>query len=397
MTQVLQRYQSVDAIQYLDSIKAEQFNHRQLLDALRRAVSYAEAFVVSTVLRGTLQIIQPQRLSDSILRTYDRSGQWVDTITWRAIRSGKPEVVNVTDAGAYAPAFMEPMSLAHVVVIPLSGPLLAGYPGALHLYRSAEDGPFKDAEIESLVELAARYDDIAVHVRVERQPGVERSILQDNSLRFAIFDEKGYPIAFNTPVKFDDVTMSRMGQMALDRMSHKRAPETPDVEGDRVLIPDNDGDSVTYRAVTFHNYPALGEGRFVGYFATPRPLELASLRSTDVAADPELARLVPALKYMFTEYRNSPDLRDTAKQVHLSPFHFHRRFSELVGLTPKHFMLDCQIADAKKDLLLGEKDLATIAAEGGFAHQSHFTSRFKQATGLTPTRWRRMAMELKNR
>jgi AraC family transcriptional regulator len=38
--------------------------------------------------------------------------------------------------------------------------------------------------------------------------------------------------------------------------------------------------------------------------------------------------------------------------------------------------------------------LAEIAAECGFAHQSHFTSRFKQATGLTPTRWRRFATEL---
>jgi AraC family transcriptional regulator len=37
--------------------------------------------------------------------------------------------------------------------------------------------------------------------------------------------------------------------------------------------------------------------------------------------------------------------------------------------------------------------LAEIATACGFAHQSHFTSRFKQATGLTPTRWRRFAQE----
>jgi AraC family transcriptional regulator len=38
--------------------------------------------------------------------------------------------------------------------------------------------------------------------------------------------------------------------------------------------------------------------------------------------------------------------------------------------------------------------LSEIAKECGFAHQSHFTSRFKQATGLTPTRWRRLAADL---
>ena len=62
-----------------------------------------------------------------------------------------------------------------------------------------------------------------------------------------------------------------------------------------------------------------------------------------------------------------------------------------MGLTPKHFMLECQIHDAKGELVSGEKELAKIASDCGFAHQSHFTSRFKQATGLTPTRWRRMA------
>jgi AraC family transcriptional regulator len=56
-------------------------------------------------------------------------------------------------------------------------------------------------------------------------------------------------------------------------------------------------------------------------------------------------------------------------------------------------MLACQIHEAKAELLSGEKELAQIAKDCGFAHQSHFTSRFKQATGLTPTRWRRMAQQ----
>jgi AraC family transcriptional regulator len=96
---------------------------------------------------------------------------------------------------------------------------------------------------------------------------------------------------------------------------------------------------------------------------------------------------------MQQEFHRGPTLVDIAKTVHLSPFHFHRRFSELLGLTPKQFLLDCQIHLAKAELLSGEKELALIAKECGFAHQSHFTSRFKQATGLTPTRWRRMAQQ----
>jgi AraC family transcriptional regulator len=116
------------------------------------------------------------------------------------------------------------------------------------------------------------------------------------------------------------------------------------------------------------------------------------LRATDFQADGELARLIPALRFMQQEFPKGPTLVDIARTVHLSPFHFHRRFTELLGLTPKQFLLDCQIHLAKTELLSGEKELVQVAKECGFAHQSHFTSRFKQATGFTPTRWRKMAL-----
>ena len=81
-----------------------------------------------------------------------------------------------------------------------------------------------------------------------------------------------------------------------------------------------------------------------------------------------------------------------AKHVSLSPFHFHRRFTELLGITPKHFLYDAQIARAQEYLLASTHELEDVAKLCGFAHQSHFTSRFKQATGLTPTRWRRLKL-----
>ncbi len=99
---------------------------------------------------------------------------------------------------------------------------------------------------------------------------------------------------------------------------------------------------------------------------------------------------------MSSHFHEGITLRAISKSVHLSPFHFHRRFTQLLGITPKHFLFDCQIAKAGEMLLSGNHELEQIAKLCGFAHQSHFTSRFKQATGLTPTRWRRMKlMQLK--
>jgi AraC family transcriptional regulator len=121
--------------------------------------------------------------------------------------------------------------------------------------------------------------------------------------------------------------------------------------------------------------------------------EWATVRPADLQADPELAKLVSTLSFMRQEFSRMPILTEISGKAHLSPFHFHRRFSELLGQTPKSFQLGCQIHHAKKLLIERKTNLADIAAKCGFAHQSHFTSRFKQAVGLTPTRWRRRTAE----
>jgi AraC-like DNA-binding protein len=162
---------------------------------------------------------------------------------------------------------------------------------------------------------------------------------------------------------------------------------------DRVLLPDSHGDGWPFRVVTFKRYPAFGDGPFSFFCLLPDCCEWGVVRAADFQGDAELARLIPAMRFMQQEFSRGPTLVEIAKTVHLSPFHFHRRFTELLGLTPKQFLLDCQIHLAKSELLAAERELVQIAKDCGFAHQSHFTSRFKQATGLTPTRWRRMARE----
>ena len=163
------------------------------------------------------------------------------------------------------------------------------------------------------------------------------------------------------------------------------------VAADRVQLADSYGDLWVFRQVTYKRYPALGNGSFTFFCLQPDCCEWGQVRPTDFQADPELSRLIPALRFMEQEFARGPGLTEIARTVDLSPFHFHRRFTELLGLTPKQFMLNCQVYQAKAELLAGEKELVDIARDCGFAHQSHFTSRFKQATGLTPTRWRRMA------
>jgi AraC family transcriptional regulator len=104
--------------------------------------------------------------------------------------------------------------------------------------------------------------------------------------------------------------------------------------------------------------------------------------------------MLPAMRFMHEVCPSGPALGNIAARAHLSPFHFHRRFTDLVGQTPKHFLVDCQMRQAKRLLVSRRHSLPEIAEICGFSHQSHFTSRFRQTTGLTPTRWRRLAAHI---
>jgi AraC family transcriptional regulator len=104
----------------------------------------------------------------------------------------------------------------------------------------------------------------------------------------------------------------------------------------------------------------------------------------------EAKRLLPAARFIKANYSRNPSLGEIAATVHLSPFHFHRIFRRVFGVTPHQVTTECQIEQAKKLIAQRLTPLAEIAAACGFAHQSHFCSRFKQMTGMSPVKWLRM-------
>ena len=60
-----------------------------------------------------------------------------------------------------------------------------------------------------------------------------------------------------------------------------------------------------------------------------------------------------------------------------------RVFRRQTGLPPHAYQTQVRI-EAAKNLIIQGRSLAFVAAETGFADQSHFTRRFKQLAGITP-------------
>jgi AraC family transcriptional regulator len=102
-------------------------------------------------------------------------------------------------------------------------------------------------------------------------------------------------------------------------------------------------------------------------------------------------RIQKALAYIEANFRAKLTRSQMAAAAHLSDFHFSRLFRRLVGLSPEAYLLDCRLRHAQKRLVLhGPGDsIADVAAEAGFADQSHFGRQFRRAFGLTPSQYAR--------
>ena len=77
-------------------------------------------------------------------------------------------------------------------------------------------------------------------------------------------------------------------------------------------------------------------------------------------------------------------IAEIAAEIGIGDRQLQRRFRAAVGLTPKQFARVRRIRGAGLAALAGDQPWATIAADHGFADQSHLIHEFSQLTGYTP-------------
>jgi len=77
-----------------------------------------------------------------------------------------------------------------------------------------------------------------------------------------------------------------------------------------------------------------------------------------------------------------------ARDVYLSPAHLARRFRAATGESISRYLLRLRLGLALDRLAAGDRDLAGLADELGFATHSHFTARFRSTFGVTPSAFR---------
>jgi len=88
-------------------------------------------------------------------------------------------------------------------------------------------------------------------------------------------------------------------------------------------------------------------------------------------------------EYLEAHYAHKVELAQLASVAGLSPFHLTRVFAKETGLPPHAFLNQIRIARAKA-LLRVRLPIAVVAAETGFADQSHLTRAFKLMVRVPP-------------
>lgn len=81
--------------------------------------------------------------------------------------------------------------------------------------------------------------------------------------------------------------------------------------------------------------------------------------------------------------------RQLAECARLSQFHFARAFRQSTGISPQRYVIRRRIERAVHLMLSTDAKLCEIAADSGFADQSHLSRRFAEAFGAAPRAWRR--------
>ena len=90
------------------------------------------------------------------------------------------------------------------------------------------------------------------------------------------------------------------------------------------------------------------------------------------------------VQYIDDNLEKSMSLRDLAKVVGISVYHFVRLFKQSTGLSPHQYVLKKRIGRAKSLLQNRRVPIAEIALRSGFGSQSSFTRAFQRLTYFTP-------------
>jgi AraC-like DNA-binding protein len=99
-------------------------------------------------------------------------------------------------------------------------------------------------------------------------------------------------------------------------------------------------------------------------------------------------RAVEAALWIDAHSHRQIDLEHAAAQADISPFHFLRLFSSVLGVTPHQYLVRSRLRHAARLLADDNRPITDVAYDVGFGDLSNFVRTFHRAAGVSPRRFR---------
>lgn len=154
------------------------------------------------------------------------------------------------------------------------------------------------------------------------------------------------------------------------------APSNRRAYAARQVVEHLDGPALTLEAAGLELVAAL---------AAPEVRPTRLYRHTQIAWYGQ--RLARARERIDSDFGADHSLASLAREAGMSPFHFSRVFSELVGVPPHQYVLRRRLDAAARMLASGAR-VSQAAAACGFSSSSYFARAFKRRFRTAPMLWR---------
>ncbi|CAM3941517.1 bifunctional transcriptional activator/DNA repair enzyme AdaA [Cohnella lubricantis] len=92
--------------------------------------------------------------------------------------------------------------------------------------------------------------------------------------------------------------------------------------------------------------------------------------------------------YIDSRFTEPLSLERLAEAAHGSPYHLHRTFKKVMGMTPVEYIQRKRVKLARKLLRETGLPVAEVGLRAGWANTPYFVTLFKKMTGVTPAAYR---------
>jgi len=101
-----------------------------------------------------------------------------------------------------------------------------------------------------------------------------------------------------------------------------------------------------------------------------------------------------SLRFLLKHFHEPIGVDDLASVAAMSRRGFHQAFLEHIGRPPGHELQRVRVEHAKKLLAQSDQKLRTVGEVCGYQSANSFWFAFKQATGMSPEKYRRKNMTI---